>query len=122
MFAGKEREFEANLGTSDLFEMLTGKNLFVQFSAFNGIDPNTIKGSGALKYAGVLEIYKRLAYVMNVQAESPDIATMRGKMNIDSYLEWIFQFSVDDFTEEFTKEIAALWKSNSASNATPKNP
>lgn len=121
MFAGEEREFEANLGTSDLYEMLTGNNLFVQLSAYKGINAKDAQGVEALRYAGVVEIYKRLAYVMNVQAEAPDIPTMRGKMNMDDYLTWTFKYTIDDFSKEFTNEIAALWRANTKTHSISKN-
>lgn len=117
-FAGEEREFEANLGTSDLYELLTGQNLFTQFGAYSGVKAT---GPNALKYAGVIELYKKLAYVMHVQATTQDIPTMRGKMNLDDYLVWVFQFTINDFTKEFTDEISKLWKSNTQTHTQAKN-
>lgn len=117
-FGGEMVAFEANLGTSDLFEALTGKNLFVAFGAYTGAKAN---GADALRYAGVIDLYKKLAYVMNVQATAPDIPTMRGKMNFDSYLEWTFKYSIEDFTREFTDEIAGLWKATNTSHVESKN-
>lgn len=117
-FGGEMVPFEANLGTSDLFEALTGKNLFVCFGAYSGAKAN---GADALKYAGAIDLYKKLAYVMNVQATAPDIPTMRGKMNFDSYLEWTFKYTFEDFTREFINEISRLWKSTNESHVESKN-
>lgn len=114
-FGGKERQFEANLGTADLYQMLTGKNLFEELSAYKGATP------GAPTTTGVIFIYKRLAYVMNVQAETTDIPTMAGKMNNNDYLAWTFQFNNEDFTPEFTKAIAKLWRANTETHSEVKN-
>lgn len=115
-FGGKDREFEANLGTADLYQMLTGDNLFEQLSKYQHAkvnDPSSTR---------VIDIYKKLAYVMSTQAETSDIPTLRGKMDLDNYLAWTFQFEPDDFTPAFTKEIAAIWRSSNSTNSTSKNP
>lgn len=120
-FAGSDVPFEANAGTTDLFEVLTGQNLFVVFGAYSGAK---VKGTGAdaLKYAGIIDLYKKMAFVMHVQATAPDIPTMRGKMTINDYLEWISKYNLDDFTPKFTEEIAALWRANTKTHTETKNP
>lgn len=119
-FGGRELEFEANLGTSKLFQKLTGKNLFGELSALKDIrtdDPEIVAKAG-----GVLELYTQLAYVMNVQAENAkDIKTMMAKMNEEDYLEWSFGFDLAALTIEATKEIASLWQTTQKTTSMPKN-
>lgn len=109
----KELHFEANLGTTMLYQMLTGENMFSQLTKYKGAAPE--------KSIEVIDIYLRMAYVMNVQAESPDIKTMKSKMNDDSFLEWRFSFEMNDLTPAFIQEISTLWASTQKTTAQAKN-
>lgn len=112
----KELEFEATLGTSELYQILTGNNLFETLSSFRGLKTTD---TAAFR---LVDIYTKLMYVMNVQASEKTPKDMRAKMNIDSYLDWLFQFNNEDITPQVTNEIAALWNSTKRTHAQPKNP
>ena len=72
---GKEMAFEANLGTTRLYEILTGQNIMQVMMDFM---MSNDKASEAVK---MLAVFQRLAYIMNVQANNEDIKTMKGLMN-----------------------------------------
>ena len=112
----KEFEFEANLGTADLYQSFTGENLFEKLASFKGIKTD------APEAWRVLDVYKRMMYVMNVQATHSEIKEMRARMNEDSYLEWTFQFSPSDINLNNVNEIVKLWQSTRETHSTPKNP
>lgn len=109
----KDLPFEANLGTTMLYQMLTGENMFGQLTKYKGASPE--------KSVEVIDIYLRMAYVMNVQAEAPDVKTMKSKMNDDDFLEWRCNFEMTDLTPEFINAIANLWASTQKTTAQSKN-
>lgn len=106
---GKEMAFEANLGTTRLYEILTGQNIMQIMINFTKADD---KSAEAVKLLGV---FQKLAYVMNVQAENMDIKTMKSLMNEDDYDEWLF--TLDTFTEADLMEIANLWGSTQTTHS-----
>lgn len=106
---GKEMAFEANLGTTRLYEILTGQNIMQIMINFTKADD---KSAEAVKLLGV---FQKLAYVMNVQAENTDIKTMKSLMNEDDYDEWLF--TLDTFTEADLMAIANLWGSTQTTHS-----
>lgn len=112
----KELEFEASLGTADLYEILTGDNLLARFAEYQGVNDNDPRA-----YA-LMSVYKKMMFVMNTQAETDDIPTLRGKMTFDNYLAWANQFELTDVTLDVIAEVVKLWNDNKKSNSTPKNP
>lgn len=117
---GKDIAFEANLGSAELYEILTGKNLFDELNA-NKVktkeDPEKDK-----KSVSVLSVYKKLAFVMCVQAQEPDIKAMKARMNDDEYITWLFNFDVSDFNNDFILDITDLWTGSQRSTSESKNP
>ena len=105
----KEMAFEANLGTTRLYEILTGQNIMQIMMDFT---KSADKTSEAVK---LLDVFQKLAYVMNVQAENTDIKTMKGLMNEDDFDEWLFQ--LDTFTEADLMAIANLWGSTQTTHS-----
>ena len=98
----KELPFEANLGTTRLYEKLTGKNILnIMVNFRNNPDVN----SGVQ----MLNVFIRLAYVMNVQATTDSIKEMMNKMTEDQELEWEFGFDLSDFNEEVLTELGNLF-------------
>lgn len=112
---GRDLEFEANLGTSELYQILTGENLFEVLTSFRGVTKTDNR------VYTLIDVYKRLMYVMNVQATETEVKAMRAKMNDDSYLEWTFGFEQDDITNETVRDIVELWQSTRKTHSTPKN-
>ena len=117
---GKDYEFVANLGTTDLYQKLTGENLLSQLASYRNIkagNPDVLA-----KSQGILDIYKKLAFVMHVQATAPDIKTMFNQMNEADYFGWIMQFDTSDLTPEFINGIVELWSGTRKTHVQPKNP
>lgn len=115
----KDVEFEANLGTSALYEILTGKNLFEELTE-NKARPNDPDKDK--RPARVMELYKKLAFVMHIQAISPDIRAMNAKMNMDEFITWLFEFEIQDFNNDFINAITNLWAGSNNSTVEAKNP
>lgn len=116
---GKELEFEANLGTTELYEMLTGKNLFEELSE-NKRRPNDPDADK--KPARIMSLYKKLAFVMHIQATEPDIREMKGKMTMDAFITWCFGFGPQAFDNDFINAITDLWSGSNKPNVESKNP
>lgn len=116
---GKDYEFVANLGTTDLYQKLTGENLLSQLASYR----NLKAGSPEIleKSQGILDIYKKMAFVMHVQATAPDIKTMFNQMNEADYFEWIMQFDVADLSTEFINGIVELWSGTRKTHTQAKN-
>lgn len=112
----KALDFEATLGTSELYQIFTGDNLFETLASFRGT-----KTTDGAAYK-LLDVYKKMMFVMNVQATENSPKEMRAKMNIDSYLDWLFQFSNDDITRDITNQIAELWSASKKTHSQAKNP
>ena len=108
-------ELEANLGTADLFEILTGENLFEKLAEYRNI-----KGTDPKSYA-LIAIYKKMMFVMNAQATTKEIPEVRGKMNIDNYLLWTSQFELTDINADVIAEVVKLWNDNRKTHSQPKN-
>lgn len=98
---GKEMAFEANLGTTRLYEVLTGQNIMQIMLDF------TKSADRQREVVKLLDVFEKLAYVMHVQATNDDIKTMKAMMNDDDLLEWLS--TLDSFTEAELMEIASLW-------------
>ena len=97
----KEMAFEANLGTTRLYEVLTGQNIMQIMLDF------TKSADRQREVVKLLDVFEKLAYVMHVQATNDDIKTMKAMMNDDDLLEWLS--TLDSFTEAELMEIASLW-------------
>lgn len=112
----KELEFEASLGTADLFEILTGENLFERLAEYRNIT------EGDPRSYALIGVYKKMMFVMNVQAETEDVSLLRGKMTFEQYYTWTSQFELTDINMDVIAEVVKLWNDNKKSNSTPKNP
>lgn len=112
----KDFEFEATLGTAELYQIFTGDNMFEVLTSYRGT-----KGDKTAAFK-LLDVYKKIMYVMNVQATAADVRDMRAKMNMDDYINWLFQFDNDDITSKVTNEIAALWNKSNDKHSQAKNP
>ena len=106
-----------NLGTARLYEIFTKTDVFRELIALRAAakdDPTT----AAL---AINELYKKLGYVMAVQASKDSIEEMKAEMTEDKFLEWLFQFDVPDWNGEVLNEIASLWSSQTETNSSIKN-
>lgn len=116
MIGEKALDFEATLGTSELYQIFTGENLFETLASFRGT-----KATDGAAYR-LVDVYKKMMFVMNVQATENSPKEMRAKMNIDSYLDWLFQFDNGEITKEITSQIAELWSESKKTHSQAKNP
>jgi len=112
----RELPFEANLGTTRLYEKLTGKNILNLMVNFRN-NPDISAG------VQMLDVFIKLAYVMNTQATNDSIKEMMNRMTEDQELEWEFQFNLADFNEEVLTELGGLFGSTQKthSEAAEKN-
>ena len=112
----RELPFEANLGTTRLYEKLTGKNILNLMVNFRN-NPEISAG------VQMLDVFIKLAYVMNTQANCETIKEMMNRMTEDQELEWEFQFDLADFNEKVLTELGGLFGSTQKthSEAAEKN-
>lgn len=108
----KEYAFEANLGTTRLYQTLTGQNILKIMMNFKETPEKNMMA------AQLYEVFLKLAYVMNVQATSETIKDMMARMTEESFTEWTFQFGLEDFNEKAISEIADLWAGTQKTNST----
>lgn len=112
----RELPFEANLGTTRLYETLTGDNILELMVNFR-------KNPDVSARVQMLKIFIKLAYVMNVQATTESIKEMMNRMTDDQEFEWEFQFDLADFNEKVLTELGGLFGSTQKthSEAAEKN-
>lgn len=133
----KAIKFEANLGTTELFEKFTGQNLLALLSAVPMVKKKN--KDGTIKYEiaegenkrrlalHLNKIYLQLAFIMATQAsaEGADaiskIRDIKSKLNEDNYLVWIMQFEQKDLNESFYTKIADIWQSSQETHSSAKN-
>lgn len=121
---GKELEFEATLGTAELYEILTGDNIF---NVFAGASVSQDRREQVLLLARLNDAYKKLAYIMNVTAETREpepvnrIRAIKAKLTRDDYLAWLMQFKNGSMDADFFKQIAALWNAQQETHSEQKN-
>lgn len=121
---GKELEFEATLGTAELYEILTGDNIF---NVFAGATTGGDRREQVILLARLNDTYKKLAYIMNVTATTRDdepvnrIRAIKAKLTKDDYLAWLMQFKNGSMDADFFKAIAALWNAQQETHSELKN-
>lgn len=137
IIGGKAVRFEANLGTTELFEIYTGHNLLALLSAVPMVKKRGKDGKVKYEVADgenkrlialqLNKIYLQLAFIMATQAsaEGSDavekIRDIKSKLNDDNYLVWVCQFEQKDLDEEFYKNIADFWQSSQETYSKAKN-
>ena len=122
---GKQLEFEATLGTAELYEIMTGDNIFNIFAgAYAG---GADRREQVLLLARLNDTYKKLAYIMNITATTRDdepvnrIRAIKAKLTKDDYLAWLMQFKNGSMDADFFKQIAALWNAQQETHSEQKN-
>lgn len=137
IIGGKAVRFEANLGTTELFEMYTGQNLLALLASIPMVKKKNKDGTVTYDVVAgenkrllairLNKIYLQLAFIMATQAsaEGADpvskIRDIKSKLDEDNYLVWVCQFDQADLDEKFYKDIADIWQSSQETHSKPKN-
>lgn len=147
IIGGKEVELEANLGTASFFQEFTGKNILETSSLITGqvkkmnlknvdltkSDEELLKSKEIIENVSpltsvaneMIEVAKRLAYVMHVQTKygktKEDISKIRSELTEDDLLAWSFEFSTTAFTAHTYTQLMSFWRDQTEKTSVPKN-
>lgn len=117
---GKRIELTSNAATPRLYQRIFKQDLLKAFSSIN-TDDNTEKAVLGDSELETIEMCKRLAYVLNMQATKPFREAYSTTDEID-YLEWLSQFEEDDFYKsEVLLDIIGVWQKSAHTTIESKN-
>lgn len=133
MLGGDAYTFEATAGTAELFQLFTGKNLMAEVYEIREMselikkNPEEVSFEEYMKMFPVVDIFKRLAYVMNVQAKADksnpieSIRWTKEQLNDDAYFAWLMGMEDQALSMGNLMQISNLWTSQIKSNVEAKN-
>ena len=83
------------------------------------VDPIRLQSAKEKDAADYIDLYRRLAFVMAKQAETKCNRKELSALNEDSYLDWLDQFSYDDFSEAM-EDIISVYEGQKVSTSEEK--
>lgn len=83
------------------------------------VDPIRVQSAKEREAADYIDLYRRLAFVMAKQAETKCNRKELSALNEDSYLDWLDQFSYDDFSEAM-EDIISVYEGQTVSTSEEK--
>lgn len=114
-------EIVCNLGTELLFRRLTGEDFNLKLLEIKSLAKSEDQNEKARAGLVMLELAKKLAYVMAKQAECDNIQKLFNLMNDNDFTAWLFNFEANDFTVETYREILKAWKGTRSTSVNAKN-
>lgn len=114
-------EIVCNLGTELLFRRLTGEDFNLKLLEIKNLATSEDQNEKARAGLVMLELAKKLAYVMAKQAECDNIQKLFNLMNDNDFTAWLFNFEASDFTIETYMEILKAWKGTRSTSVNAKN-
>lgn len=114
-------EIVCNLGTELLFRRLTGEDFNLKLLEIKSLATSEDQNEKARAGLVMLELAKKLAYVMAKQAECDNIQKLFNLMNDNDFTAWLFNFEANDFTVETYMEIIKAWKGTRSTSVNAKN-
>lgn len=114
-------EIVCNLGTELLFRRLTGEDFNLKLIEIKNLATSEDQNEKARAGLVMLELAKKLAYVMAKQAECDNIQKLFNLMNDNDFTAWLFNFETSDFTVETYLEIIKAWKGTRSTSVNAKN-
>ena len=126
MVGNTPTRFEATLGTQALYEEFTGQNLINEYTTLAGLKGDYSNVTGE-QIAHMMEVLKKLAFVMKIQAEATGettidkIRNIRSRLNADEMLAWQMELEPDALGLETLNKIFNLWNASATAKSEPKN-
>lgn len=118
--------FEATLGTQALYEEYTGRNLIDEYTIFARLKDDYSNVTGE-DLSHMMDVLKKLAFVMKIQAEAKGDTTMdkirdiRSRLNADELLAWQMELEPGALDINTLNKIFNLWNASAGSNTEAKN-
>jgi len=112
---GKPLELQSNAATPRVYRSIFNRDLFKDFTA---IDTEALGAGSSLE---TLDLIKRLAFTLNIQA-TREFRSYYGKLSEVDFVEWLSQYEDEEFYDsEKLIDIIAVWQKSAKTSSEAKN-
>lgn len=110
-----------NLGSEQLYRHLTGHDFNLDLTRIERGSKSEDISERTSAASELLEITKKLAFIMIKQAGERDISRLLANLAEAEYIGWLCQFNPGDFTQETYTQIISCWKKTKETSVPAKN-
>lgn len=110
-----------NLGSEQLYRHLTGHDFNLDLTRIERGSKSEDISERTSAASELLEITKKLAFIMIKQAGERDISLLLADLAEMEYIGWLCQFNPGDFTQETYTQIISCWKKTKETSVPAKN-
>ena len=119
--AGTSYDAVCNLGSEQFYRHLTGRDFNLDLTRVERIARSEDVKERQEAASELLEITKKLAFIMIKQAGERDISRLLAGLTEADYIGWLCNFNPGDFTQETYTQIITCWKKTKETSVPAKN-